>query len=126
MPSRSLFPENYTPQDARDRRIVRAADIATVDFNIYAVTPESPPKFIGTTAIFDIDSGSKSCESGVLVDPEWFRGGVATEAMHRVLPYAFEEFKLHRVAFKTGTHNIRIRSWLEWAGATLEGRLGAW
>ncbi|KAJ7097570.1 hypothetical protein C8R44DRAFT_811657 [Mycena epipterygia] len=105
MPSRNLFSENYTPQDARDRRIARAFDAATVDFSIYAVTPdsESPPKFIGTAALLRVDNEFKSCDTDIL-DPEWFREGVATEALQRVLTYALEERELHRVAFQTGSH----------------------
>ncbi|KAJ7108672.1 acyl-CoA N-acyltransferase [Mycena epipterygia] len=119
----SFFPEHYTPEEARERRIARAADTALVDFSIYAVTPEFPAKFVGATGIFHIDESFKACEAGITICPDSFRGGFATEALHRVLTYAFEERKLHRVAFQTSTDNDRMRGWLERAGATLEGTL---
>ncbi|KAJ7918479.1 acyl-CoA N-acyltransferase [Mycena leptocephala] len=84
---------------------------------------ESAPKYIGATGIFNIDETFKSCEAGVSISPDSFRGGFATDALHTVLTYAFEERRLHRVVFQTATNNIRMRGWLERYGATLEGIL---
>ncbi|KAJ7666002.1 acyl-CoA N-acyltransferase [Mycena polygramma] len=116
-----FFPENCTPEDARERRLSREPNAAIVDFSIYAVTPGSSPKFVGSTGIFDIDEAFKSCEAGVSISPDSFRGGYATDALHRVLAYAFEERKLHRVEFQTTSdNNVGMRGWLDMAGATLE------
>jgi RimJ/RimL family protein N-acetyltransferase len=118
-----FFPEHCAPDEARDRRISREASKEIVDFSIYAVTSESAPKYIGATMIFNIDETFKSCEAGVSISPDSFRGGFATDALHTVLTYAFEERRLHRVVFQTATNNIRMRGWLERYEATLEGIL---
>ncbi|KAJ6557990.1 acyl-CoA N-acyltransferase [Mycena capillaripes] len=122
----TFFPEHCTPEEARERRISRETDKAIVDFSIYALSPadhESPPKYVGATGIFNIDETFKSCEAGISIWPDAFRGGVATEALHTVLGYTFEERKLHRVTFQTAADNGRMRGWLERFGATLEGTL---
>ncbi|KAJ6472647.1 acyl-CoA N-acyltransferase [Mycena vulgaris] len=117
-----FFPPHFTPAEARDRRIAREADKALVDFCIYAVT-DSAPEFVGSTGIFQINEDFKACEAGIMISPGSFRGGFATDALQRLLTYAFEERGLHRVTFQTSVDNVRMCGWLEWAGATLEGTL---
>ncbi|KAJ7737376.1 hypothetical protein B0H16DRAFT_1325983, partial [Mycena metata] len=50
--------------------------------------------------------------------PEYFRGGLATDALYTVLVYGSEERKLHRAEFNTGVDNLGIGGWLGKAGAT--------
>ncbi|KAJ7018370.1 acyl-CoA N-acyltransferase [Mycena alexandri] len=78
--------------------------------------------FVGTTGIFHVETEyGSSCEVGILISPEYFRGGLATDALYTVLAYVFEERKLNRAEFNTGVDNLGMRRWLEKAGATLEG-----
>ncbi|KAF7360221.1 Acyl-CoA N-acyltransferase [Mycena venus] len=118
-----FFPAHCTPDDARARRLSREPNKAIVDFSIYALTPGSPPKYAGNTTLFNIDETFKTGETGACISPELFGQGIATDALHTVLTYAFEERKLHRVVFQTAAYNVRMRSWLERFGATLEGTL---
>ncbi|KAJ6517534.1 acyl-CoA N-acyltransferase [Mycena vitilis] len=118
-----FFPEICTLEDARERRLSREPNAAIVDFSIYAVTPGSSPKFVGSTGIYGIDEVFKSCDAGVGICADSFRCGYATDALHRVLAYAFEERELHRVEFQTTWDNVRMRSWFEQFGATMEGTL---
>ncbi|KAJ7170264.1 acyl-CoA N-acyltransferase [Mycena crocata] len=118
----SFFPEHFTPEEARARRLDRQPNKELVDFSVYDITA-SPPKFVGSTGIFKIDEAFKACESGITICPDLFRGGYATEALHGVLTHAFEERKIHRVSFQTSTDNSRMRGWFERFGITLEGTL---
>ncbi|KAJ7468026.1 acyl-CoA N-acyltransferase [Mycena latifolia] len=118
----AFFPAHCTPAEERERRIARTADKTLVDFSIYAVT-DSAPEFVGATGIHHIDEDFKTCEAGIMISPNTFRGGIATDALQRVLTYAFEERGFHRVAFQTDADNVRMCGWLEWAGAKLEGTI---
>ncbi|KAJ7130967.1 acyl-CoA N-acyltransferase [Mycena filopes] len=129
------FPERVSVADARARRLSRASDPTLVDFHIYNVNPArdglrvdkgavaAPAHtFVGTTGIFhvELEYGS-ACEVGILISPEYFRGGLATDALYTVLVYVFEERKFNRAEFNTGADNAAMRGWLENAGAALEG-----
>ncbi|KAJ7204784.1 acyl-CoA N-acyltransferase [Mycena pura] len=122
-----FLPDQFTPEEARERRAVRAADETLVDFSIYTVASESESstKYVGAIGIFHIDDSYKSCEAGISIWPESFRRGIATDAMHRLLTHVFEERRLNRVVFHTGVNNVRMRGWLERFGAILEGTLRA-
>ncbi|KAJ6515373.1 acyl-CoA N-acyltransferase [Mycena sanguinolenta] len=117
------LPEFITVDATRDRRLLREPDPTLVDFNIHALsTPaDAQSTFIGITNIHKIQEVNKSCEVGILISSEYFRGGFATEALHRVLVYIFEERNFHRAEFITQADNLAMRGWLDKAGATLEG-----
>ncbi|KAJ7682118.1 acyl-CoA N-acyltransferase [Mycena polygramma] len=119
-----FFPEHVSPADACARRLSRVDDQTVVDFNIHVLgSPDASSTFVGSTGIFRIDTqNGNTCEVGILISPEYFRGGLATDALYTVLVYVFEERKFHRVEFQTGADNLAMRGWLENAGATLEGQ----
>ncbi|KAJ7204790.1 acyl-CoA N-acyltransferase [Mycena pura] len=119
------FPEHFTLEATRERRVARAADETIIDFSIHTVPSDaqSATKYVGSISIFDIDEGDRSCEAGIAVWPESFRAGIATDAMHRALTHVFEERQLHRVTFQTGVNNAAMCGWLERFGAILEGTL---
>ncbi|KAK7062260.1 ribosomal-protein-alanine acetyltransferase [Favolaschia claudopus] len=122
------FPELFSAADARDRRIKRESEPDLIDFHIH-LAQNSPAAtgatntFVGSTGIFNIIDTfiGNSCEVGILISPDYFRGGLATEALYTVLKWVFEDRKFHRAEFNTGTDNLAMRGWLEKAGATLEG-----
>ncbi|KAJ7468027.1 acyl-CoA N-acyltransferase [Mycena latifolia] len=116
-----FWPGHVSVEEASEIRRKCDADPARITFNIHALASGSPPKFVGMTIMKDINNEFKSCELGVLICPEYFRGGFATDGLYTTLSYAFEERKLHRVTFYTATDNGGMRGWLDWAGATLEG-----
>jgi RimJ/RimL family protein N-acetyltransferase len=124
------FPEHCSVADAQARRLSRAPDPTLVDFHIHALNApaDTTSTFVGTTGIFHLNTEtSRSCEVGILIKSEYFRGGLATDALYTVLVYVFEERKLHRAEFNTGVDNLAMRGWLVKAGATLEGtKRDAW
>ncbi|KAF7325999.1 Ribosomal-protein-alanine acetyltransferase [Mycena kentingensis (nom. inval.)] len=115
----------FTEDDARALRLKRADDPTRITFHIHL--SKSAGAFVGTASITHIDTTRKSCDIGILVSAEYARGGYATEAIHALLEYIFEERKWHRVAFSTAVSNIAMRGWLDMAGTIHEGTLrGAW
>lgn len=118
-----FFPEQMSIDDARLHRESRANNASLLDFHILLMKDDGSTEFVGSTLIFDIElKVSNSCEAGILVLPEVHRGGIATAAFYILLQYAFDDRKMHRVAFQTGRDNVGMRGWLEKvAGAKLEG-----
>ncbi|KAJ6486416.1 acyl-CoA N-acyltransferase [Mycena vitilis] len=122
-----FFPEHVTPAEACARRMSRVDDHTVVDFNIHVLgapdAADASSTFVGSTGIFRIDTEyGNTCEAGILISPEYVRGGLATDALYTVLVYVFEDRKFHRVEFQTGADNLAMRGWLEKAGAMLEGQ----
>ncbi|KII90697.1 hypothetical protein PLICRDRAFT_541879 [Plicaturopsis crispa FD-325 SS-3] len=105
-----FLPEHCSVADARARRESRARDESILDFIAHA---SDGGAFVGTCTIYSIDPLNDSCWLGLLVDPAFHRGGYATEMLHALLRYVFEERSMHRVAFDTGIDNVAMRGWLE-------------
>ncbi|KAJ7247892.1 acyl-CoA N-acyltransferase, partial [Mycena haematopus] len=80
-------------------------------------------KLVGTVGISHIVPVFNSCEVGIIISPDYHRGGLATDALYTLLAYVFEEKKFHRAGFVTAANNVGMRGWLDKAGATLEGTL---
>ncbi|KAF8186879.1 acyl-CoA N-acyltransferase [Mycena galopus ATCC 62051] len=109
-------------EEARALRITRAADERRMSFNIH-VSNESGSTistFGGTVGLSHINH-LKSCEVGILINPEYFRRGLATDALYTILAYAFETMKLDRARLSTAANNVGMRGLLEKAGVMLEG-----
>ncbi|KAJ7018368.1 acyl-CoA N-acyltransferase [Mycena alexandri] len=123
-----FFPEHLSLTDVAAMRLKRDADPTMIPYNIHtlAATPDTPAgTFVGATALTHIQG--RSCETGILIAPAFFRTGMATEALYTLMEHAFEERKFHRVEFQTAVDNMPMRTWLVKAGATLEGtRRGYW
>ncbi|ESK97036.1 ribosomal-protein-alanine acetyltransferase [Moniliophthora roreri MCA 2997] len=122
------LPEHFTTEEAQRLRESRVADPAVLEFNIYVKDKDGNDRFAGGTLIFHIEEQHRSCEVGIILSPEVHRGGVATDVFYTLLSYIFEERKMHRVTFETGSDNLAMRGWLEKvAGARIEAqRLECW
>uniref|UniRef100_A0A0W0FH37 Intradiol ring-cleavage dioxygenases domain-containing protein n=1 Tax=Moniliophthora roreri TaxID=221103 RepID=A0A0W0FH37_MONRR len=138
------LPEHFTTEEAQRLRESRVADPAVLEFNIYVKDKDGNDRFAGGTLIFHIEEQHRSCEAGIILSPEVHRGGVATDGeihaflaslsthvirvFYTLLSYIFEERKMHRVTFETGSDNLAMRGWLEKvAGARIEAqRLECW
>ncbi|KAJ7634654.1 acyl-CoA N-acyltransferase [Roridomyces roridus] len=118
-----FFPTHLSAEEARVHRLSRVADPTRIDFHILLraePSDSSATKFVGMTSISHIEIDTNSCEIGIIVSPDSFREGIATEALYTVLAYAFDERKFYRAAFLTAADNAGMRGWLDKAGATLE------
>ncbi|KAK7044817.1 ribosomal-protein-alanine acetyltransferase [Favolaschia claudopus] len=118
-------PTHVSLEDACAIRLKRAADETRVPFNIHlaSFSPGSDPAstFVGSVSVTHIDLEFKSCSLGILISPDYVRGGIATDALYTLLSYVFEDRKLHRAQIVTAVDNVGMRGWLDKAGATLEG-----
>ncbi|KAJ7768529.1 acyl-CoA N-acyltransferase [Mycena metata] len=126
-----FFPEHFSVADARAMRLARDADPTMIPYNIHTLsaTDNTPAgTFVGATALTHIETDyGRSCETGILISPAFFRTGLATDTLYTLLTNAFEDRKFHRVEFITAVDNLGMRAWLEKAGVTLEGtRRGFW
>lgn len=117
----SFFPEELSLEGAAALREGRKNEESCIDFTIIVFQPpaidgtEPEPRFAGQIGLFHLDHTQKSCAAGILVHPDFHRGGVATEALYLLLKLAFEDenFRMHRVIFETSPINVAMRGWLE-------------
>lgn len=118
-----FLPEHLTIDAVRQRREARVHDATIIDFHIYLVTEGETENFAGTTGCFLLNEEFRSCEAGILIVPELFGKAIATEALHTLLKWLFEEKKFNRVTFETASDNYPMCRWLEvTAGARLEAQ----
>lgn len=113
----TFWPKICTVDFVRARREHRATDSTIVDFYIFLYDKDATvlPTFIGITGIFNIDPLNDACSVGILVNPDYFRGGFATQALYTLLKYAFEDEskRMYRATFETAESNVNMRGWLE-------------
>lgn len=121
------LPQEFSIEDAcRSRELqVKKGPGSWLVFSVHEIQQNQDgvsSTFIGTASMTHIDPKNESCELGIIISPERQRGGYATETLYLLLRYAFEERKMHRVAFATAEENEGMRGLLEKVlGATLEG-----
>lgn len=117
-------PEHYSTKDAAVRREKSAEDECSINFHVHLQKGDGTSVFVGLVVIHDIDKVHDYGEIGILISPNYHRGGLATEALHTLLTFAFEEKKLHRCTFVTSADNVMMQGWLEHvAGAKQEYRM---
>lgn len=92
-------------------------------FYDWAVIYEPDCKMVGTCGFTSFNCTSDSAEVGYVLNPEYWGRGIATEALSRVLQFAFEELGLHRVEARFMQENERSRRVMEHVGMTFEGIL---
>jgi len=84
------------------------------------VVAEPVSKMVGTCGFTAFNCSSDSAEVGYVLNPEYWGKGIATEALTRILHYAFHDLKLHRVEAKYIEGNERSRRVMEKVGMTFE------
>lgn len=92
-------------------------------FYDWAIVYEPDCKMIGTCGFTSFNCSSDSAEVGYVLNPDYWGKGIATEALERVLRFAFEELKLHRVEAHFMQNNDRSRHVMEKVGMQFEGFL---
>jgi len=78
-------------------------------------------KMIGTCALLRMDLSNRRAEVGYLLHRSYWRKGIMTEALKRVIQYAFEELRLHRLEADTDPENLSSIQLLERFGFQHEG-----
>ena len=77
-------------------------------------------RLIGTCRLFDLRPSEGNCEVSYLVHPFFQKRGIASEAVRRVIRYAFEELDLERVYARCATTNIGSERVMQKCGMILE------
>ncbi len=90
-------------------------------FYDWAVIYEPDCKMIGTCGFTSFNTAADSAEVGYVLNPAYWGKGIAVEALTRVLEFAFETLKLHRVEARFIRENERSRRVMEKVGMTFEG-----
>lgn len=111
-----FMPRKVDVEDMKKRREYRAKNDTIMDFNILLTADDGQSsKLIGISGLFNIDKVNETCSTGILIHPDYFRAGHATQVLYTVMKYAFEDdtMHMHRVTFETGENNVRMRGWLE-------------
>ncbi|WP_430788054.1 GNAT family N-acetyltransferase [Virgibacillus flavescens] len=79
--------------------------------------------FIGTIGLNNLSNWSKRAEIGYEIHPDYWRRGIATEAIGAVLDYSFNEMELFRIGAVTFPDNVSSNKLLEKIGFIREGIL---
>ncbi|MFE5582932.1 GNAT family N-acetyltransferase [Kitasatospora sp. NPDC056531] len=87
-----------------------------------AVEDPATGRFLGETALNDVDSDNSSAGFRIALTPDSTSHGIGTEATLLVLRHAFETVRLHRVHLDVYEYNERAAHAYRKAGSTLEGR----
>lgn len=80
-------------------------------------------EFIGTIGLNNLNPGAKKSEIGYELHPDFWRRGLAKEAVLEVLRYSFEELGLYRMGAVTYPANEASNSMLTKLGFKQEGVL---
>ena len=79
-------------------------------FRFYLCRKELPEEIIGTIALSNIVRGAfQSCFLGYQLDQNHLRQGYMTEAVHRIVAFAFDDLQLHRIEANILPRNIPSR-----------------
>ncbi|MBP2831560.1 GNAT family N-acetyltransferase [Aquimarina sp. U1-2] len=88
----------------------------------YVIEKKDDQKFVGLMALTLRNEKFKSGEVWYKLHPKHWRNGYATEALLRLLEFAFVELKLHRIEAGCAVENIGSIRVLEKVGMIREGR----
>lgn len=93
-----------------------------IGYRFYLCPKECPEEVIGTAALNNIVRGAfQSCFLGYQLDDRYLRQGFMTEAIRRIVAFAFETLKLHRIEANILPRNLPSRKLAEKCGFEMEG-----
>ncbi len=90
----------------------------------FIITQKENGRAVGTVFLKDIDYQNRKAEYGVFLGEEDFIGkGIGTAVAGRMISYAFQELKLHKVYLRVFEDNLRAVACYEKAGFQKEALL---
>jgi [ribosomal protein S5]-alanine N-acetyltransferase len=89
----------------------------------WGITLQGDDRLIGTCVFNGLDTDNRRAEIGYDLLPAYWRQGIATEALHAILRYAFVEMELNRVEAVISPDNVASRALLKKLGFVQEGYL---
>lgn len=91
------------------------------EFNDWAIVYKSTGKMIGTCGFTSIDEDNNSVEIGYVINPDFWGIGIATEAVTKILEFAFKTLEVNRVEAKFMFGNEGSLAVMKKVGMKLEG-----
>lgn len=89
----------------------------------WALTQRGDDRLVGTVTLCRISPRNRRCEVGYMLDPACWGRGLASEAVHRVLRFAFEVLGAHRIEADLDPRNEASARLLQRLGFRQEGLL---
>ncbi|MDR2914404.1 MAG: GNAT family N-acetyltransferase [Tannerella sp.] len=83
-------------------------------------------KAIGLIDLFDFDPHHRRSGTGILLDPDYQGGGIATETLSLLMEYAFSFLKLHQLYAHIPIENKPSHALYARCGFTVAGKLVGW
>ena len=91
-------------------------------YRFYIARNEDKNRIIGTISLSNIVRGAfQSCHLGYQLNAEYTCQGFMTEAVKRLVPFAFQDLQLHRIEGNVIPRNLASRAVLEKCGFVSEG-----
>ena len=94
-----------------------------LDMLVWAIADADTDLLIGSSAIFYMDLTQARAEIGYSLHPDWQGRGLASEALHLILGYAFTELGLRRIEADIDPRNLPSCRLVERFGFVREGLL---
>ncbi len=91
------------------------------DYNDWAIVYKETGKMIGTCGFTKIDEENRVAEIGYVLNPRYWGRGIATEAVKKVLEFAFDVMNFNRVEAKFMFGNDASLKVMKKVGMTFEG-----
>ena len=91
------------------------------EYNDWAIIHKETEKMIGTCGFTRIDKNNHLVEIGYVINPDFWGMGIATEALERVIEFAFDELMANRVECKFMFGNDASLAVMKKVGMKFEG-----
>ena len=93
----------------------------TGEYFDWAVEHKETGKFIGTCGFSTYDEENKKAEIGYVLNPDFHKMGLATEAVRKIIEYALTDLNLHRIEARVIEGNAASEKVVAKCGLTYEG-----
>ena len=91
------------------------------NFYDWAIIDRESRRMIGTCGFTKIDTANNSAEIGYVLNPDFHRRGLGSEAVKRVLKFGFEELGFNRIEARFMQGNEASLALMKSVGMTFEG-----
>ena len=91
------------------------------EYNDWAIVHKGDDKMIGTCGFTKIDEENNVVEIGYVINPAYWGMGIATEAVERIIDFAFEELQANRIEAKFIYGNDASLAVMQKVGMKFEG-----
>jgi ribosomal-protein-alanine N-acetyltransferase len=113
------------PKPKNRDEIISLIDTINNNFDLslgitWIITLKENNEAIGTMGFWRMDKENHRAEIGYLLHPDYHGKGIASEALHGILPYAFNVLKFHSIEANADPNNVASKQLLTRAGFVQE------